>query len=137
MRKLIGVLVVVLSAVTFPAAAVAAPQPTDWCGPGESAVDLPDTVGGPQIHVIYAYPSDAPDNFGRWVTPLVRDLAAVDSWWQGQDPTRTLRLQSGDICILAGALRRAYHGVDRIIPGSSRLIPGGGRVNLTLRRALA
>ena len=29
----------------------------------------------------------------------------------------------------------AYHGVDRIVPGSSRLIPGGGRINLTLRRA--
>jgi alkylated DNA repair protein (DNA oxidative demethylase) len=54
-----------------------------------------------------------------------------------RDPTRALRLQSGDICILAGASRRAYHGVDRIIPGSSRLIPGGGRINLTLRRALA
>jgi alkylated DNA repair protein (DNA oxidative demethylase) len=52
-----------------------------------------------------------------------------------QDPTRTLRLASGDICRLGGAARRCYHGVDRIIPGSSRLVPGGGRINLTLRRA--
>jgi DNA oxidative demethylase len=51
------------------------------------------------------------------------------------DPTRTLRLNSGDICVLAGEARRAYHGVDRILAGSSRLIPGGGRINLTLRRA--
>ena len=51
------------------------------------------------------------------------------------DPTRALRLASGDVCLLAGASRRAYHGVDRIIPGSSRVVPGGGRLNLTLRRA--
>ncbi len=51
------------------------------------------------------------------------------------DPTRALRLSSGDICLLAGPARRFYHGVDRILAGSSRLIPGGGRLNLTLRRA--
>ena len=53
------------------------------------------------------------------------------------DPSRTFRLASGDICLLAGASRRFHHGVDRILAGSSRLIPGGGRINLTLRRARA
>ena len=53
------------------------------------------------------------------------------------DPTRTLRLSSGDVCLLAGPARLCHHGVDRILPGSSRLIPGGGRINLTLRRARA
>ena len=53
-----------------------------------------------------------------------------------KDPTRSFRLASGDICILAGAARLAFHGIDRVIAGSSRLIPGGGRINLTLRRAL-
>jgi alkylated DNA repair protein (DNA oxidative demethylase) len=51
------------------------------------------------------------------------------------DPTGQIRLASGDVVVLGGEARRAYHGVDRIIPGSSRLIPGGGRINLTLRRA--
>jgi alkylated DNA repair protein (DNA oxidative demethylase) len=51
------------------------------------------------------------------------------------DPTRSVRLASGDVCVLAGEARLALHGVDRIIPGSSRLVPGGGRINLTLRRA--
>ena len=51
------------------------------------------------------------------------------------DPTRSVRLASGDVCLLAGESRLAFHGVDRILPGSSRLIPGGGRINLTLRRA--
>lgn len=51
------------------------------------------------------------------------------------DPTRSLRLASGDVCLLAGEARLIHHGVDRVLPGSSRLIPGGGRINLTLRRA--
>lgn len=50
-------------------------------------------------------------------------------------PTRTVRLSSGDVCVLAGEARLAFHGVDRILAGTSRLIPGGGRINLTLRRA--
>ena len=52
-----------------------------------------------------------------------------------RDPTRSFRLASGDVCVLAGSARLAFHGVDRILPGSSRLVPGGGRINLTLRRA--
>ena len=51
------------------------------------------------------------------------------------DPTSQLRLSSGDLIMLGGEARRAYHGVDRILAGSSRLVPGGGRINLTLRRA--
>jgi alkylated DNA repair protein (DNA oxidative demethylase) len=51
------------------------------------------------------------------------------------DPTRSVRLTSGDVCLLAGPARLAHHGIDRVIAGSSRLVPGGGRINLTLRRA--
>lgn len=50
--------------------------------------------------------------------------------------TTTVRLASGDICTLAGPARLARHGVDRILEGSSTLVPGGGRLNLTLRRAV-
>ena len=53
-----------------------------------------------------------------------------------RDPTTSLKLSSGDVCVLAGAARLAFHGIDRILPGSSRLMSGGGRINLTLRRAL-
>ena len=49
--------------------------------------------------------------------------------------TALVRLASGDVCLLGGEARLAFHGIDRIIPGSSSLIPGGGRLNLTLRRA--
>ncbi len=49
-------------------------------------------------------------------------------------PTRAFRLASGDAMSLAGEGRLAFHGVDRIIAGSSTLLPEGGRINLTLRR---
>jgi DNA oxidative demethylase len=50
------------------------------------------------------------------------------------DPTRSFRLSSGDVVVLAGSERLAFHGVDRVYPGTSTLLPGGGRINLTLRR---
>lgn len=49
-------------------------------------------------------------------------------------PKQKLLLRSGDIVVLGGAARLAYHGLDRIIPGTSNLVPWGGRINLTLRR---
>lgn len=50
------------------------------------------------------------------------------------DPTRSLRLGSGDVVVLGGDARLAFHGVDRVYPGTSTLLPHGGRINLTLRR---
>jgi alkylated DNA repair protein (DNA oxidative demethylase) len=49
-------------------------------------------------------------------------------------PTRSFRLQSGDAMILSGPSRLAFHGVDRVMPGTSTLLTPGGRINLTLRR---
>jgi DNA oxidative demethylase len=48
--------------------------------------------------------------------------------------TRRLKLASGDVLMFGGPARLMYHGIDRILPGTSTLIPGGGRINLTLRR---
>jgi alkylated DNA repair protein (DNA oxidative demethylase) len=50
------------------------------------------------------------------------------------DPTRSFRLTSGDALVLGGSARLAFHGVDRIEPGTSTLLPQAGRINLTLRR---
>jgi alkylated DNA repair protein (DNA oxidative demethylase) len=47
--------------------------------------------------------------------------------------TDSVWLQSGDVVVMGGAARLAYHGVDRIRFGSSSLLPKGGRINLTLR----
>lgn len=49
-------------------------------------------------------------------------------------PTRSVRLASGDALVMEGPARDAYHGVDRILAGSSSLLKNGGRINLTLRR---
>lgn len=48
--------------------------------------------------------------------------------------TTSLKLASGDVLLFGGEARLAYHGVDRILAGSSTLLPEGGRINLTLRR---
>jgi DNA oxidative demethylase len=50
------------------------------------------------------------------------------------EPTRSFRLNSGDAFVFGGAARLAFHGVDRIYPGTSTLLAGGGRINLTMRR---
>jgi len=47
--------------------------------------------------------------------------------------TSSIWLASGDVVVMGGDARLAYHGVDRIRFGSSALLPKGGRINLTLR----
>ena len=48
--------------------------------------------------------------------------------------TQPFRIASGDVIVLGGDARLAFHGVDRVYPGTSNLLPEGGRINLTLRR---
>lgn len=52
------------------------------------------------------------------------------------DKTQSIWLSSGDVCVLRGASRLAYHGIDRVRAGSSSLLPKGGRINVTMRVAL-
>lgn len=51
-----------------------------------------------------------------------------------KDPTRSFKLQSGDVLVMGGNARMNFHGLDRILPATSTLLDGGGRLNLTLRR---
>ena len=51
-----------------------------------------------------------------------------------RDPTRSIRLRSGDAIVFGGPARLIHHGIDRLIAGSSDLLPQGGRLNLTLRK---
>lgn len=51
-----------------------------------------------------------------------------------RDPTRSIRLQSGDAFLFGGPARLVFHGIDRVLSGSSSLAPALGRINLTLRR---
>lgn len=99
--------------------------------------------------------------------PVVSVSLGDDAWFRvgglsRKDPTERLLLRSGDVVVLGGAARMAFHGVDRILPGTSDLLAGsgldggsggpsatplldgliapraaGGRINLTLRRVSA
>lgn len=50
-----------------------------------------------------------------------------------KDPTSSVLLESGDVVVMSGMARLAYHGIDRIRFGTSQLLPQGGRLNLTCR----
>jgi alkylated DNA repair protein (DNA oxidative demethylase) len=48
--------------------------------------------------------------------------------------TAAMTLASGDVVVVGGPARLCFHGIDRVLAGTSSLVPGGGRINLTLRR---
>jgi alkylated DNA repair protein (DNA oxidative demethylase) len=48
--------------------------------------------------------------------------------------SQRVKLNSGDVLMFGGPARLMYHGIDRILPGTSTLVAGGGRINITLRR---
>jgi len=48
-------------------------------------------------------------------------------------PTQKVTLESGDVMVMGGPARLAYHGVDKVLFGGSTLLPKGGRINVTLR----
>jgi alkylated DNA repair protein (DNA oxidative demethylase) len=48
--------------------------------------------------------------------------------------TESFKLASGDVLVMGGASRLCYHGIDRVLTGTSTLLKDGGRINLTLRR---
>jgi alkylated DNA repair protein (DNA oxidative demethylase) len=50
-----------------------------------------------------------------------------------RDPVISFELRSGDVLVMGGSSRLRYHGVGRVLPGTSDLLAEGGRVNLTLR----
>ena len=51
-----------------------------------------------------------------------------------RDQARKIELKSGDVVVLGGEDRLAFHGIDSVLAGTSDLLPEGGRINLTLRR---
>lgn len=51
-----------------------------------------------------------------------------------RDPAQRIELRSGDVLVMGGNSRLRYHGIDRVLAGTSDLLAEGGRINLTLRR---
>lgn len=71
--------------------------------------------------------------------PVLSVSLGDDAWFRKgglarRDPTVRVLLRSGDIMLMGGSKRLAYHGIDRILSGTSDLLAEGGRINLTLRR---
>jgi hypothetical protein len=89
-RLLVLVLAIVGAALWGAPAAFAA----GWCGSGESTVDRPDATTGAQIHAIWVVPADSADTFAAGAPKLADDLASLSTWWVGQDPTRTPRIDN-------------------------------------------
>ena len=92
MPRVIAYAVVALAAALWIAPANAAT--TTWCGGTQEVAQnrVPDLqFAATQIHVVYAIPSDGADNFAGDAALIVDDVAAMDAWWRGQDPTRTPR----------------------------------------------
>ena len=85
--------VVALAAALWIAPAHAAATAT-WCGGTQETAQnrVPELqFAQTQIHVVYAIPSDGPDNFAADAPSIVADVEAIDTWWRTQDPTRTPR----------------------------------------------
>ena len=120
-----------------------------WGPMPATLLDLWDAVAaypaGPQACLVNWYGPKA--KLGQHVDADEEDTAAPvvsvslgdDAWFRigglkRRDPAERILLKSGDVVILGGAMRRAYHGIDRIMVGTSDLIGEAGRYNLTLRR---
>ncbi|MES1198977.1 MAG: alpha-ketoglutarate-dependent dioxygenase AlkB [Pseudomonadota bacterium] len=120
-----------------------------WADIPEQVLDLWDKLTGyrapPEACLVNLYESDARMGLhvdadeDAWDAPVLSISLGDTALFRigghvRSDPTRSVRLASGDVCMLGGGARRAYHGVDRVLPGTSRLLPKGGRINLTVRR---
>jgi hypothetical protein len=86
-RSLVVILLAGVALWTAPGAFAAG-----WCGPGEASTDLKDATTGRQIHAIWAVPADGADTFAAGAPKVADDLASIEAWWQGQDPTRVPRI---------------------------------------------
>jgi len=94
LRALAFALLVGTAIVGLARPADAAVAPLTWCGADEvSANRVPNlqVSSSRQIRVVYAIPSDGVDSFAQDASPIATDIASMDEWWRGQDPTRTPR----------------------------------------------
>lgn len=128
------------------------PDGTAWPDIPDCMLNVWETVGGvsgcPDSCLINFYDSDARMGLHQdhdeadlaWpvVSISLGDEALFRVGGLSRDaPTKSIWLQSGDVAVLSGAARLAYHGIDRVKLGSSALLPNGGRINVTLRVAKA
>jgi hypothetical protein len=77
------------SGATLPA--VSARTSATWCGTPSEIDARPNVVSGNPVHWIYAIPSDGQDRLATFASRMQTDWETIDTWWRGQDPTRTPR----------------------------------------------
>jgi alkylated DNA repair protein (DNA oxidative demethylase) len=75
----------------------------------------------------------------NWTSPIVT-LSLGDSrvfgmgHTRGQRPMQWVELHSGDVVVMGGPARPAYHEVKKLLPHSSKLLRKGGRLSFTGRK---
>ncbi|MEG4248727.1 alpha-ketoglutarate-dependent dioxygenase AlkB [Microcoleus sp. Pol10D4] len=81
------------------------------------------------------------DNTERNLIPCIISISlgddcifSIGSNRSRKDPVTDITLRSGDVLILHGETRLAYHAVKKIVPGTSPLLKNNGRLNLTIRQ---
>lgn len=131
MGRLVPVVAVLVGGALWSATPAAAVTPVTWCGNDRATANrMPEVDSGPafRIHVLYATPSDGPDRFGTFASPIATDISAMDEWWRGQDSARTPRF---DLFAFPGCTTR-FGDLDL---GFARLPrPGSAYANLDLRQ---
>lgn len=79
-------------AAALVALAWAAPtQAAPWCGTSSAADRKPNIVAGYAVRVVYMIPADGENRFDQLAPVIQTDAETIDTWWQGQDPTRAIR----------------------------------------------
>ena len=125
--KVLLVVAASLAALVYAPGGLAA-APAQWCGTDQTPQDrLPEAVAGPQVHVIYATPSDGVDAAAAWAPQIVGDLTEVDAWWRGQDPTRAPRFDLYPFPGCAPGLGQLDISDFRLTSTSAQLRPTEGR----------
>lgn len=124
------------------------PSGVPWPAIPQSVEDIWAAVAGvsraPQCCLVNFYDVDAKMGLHQdrdeadFSMPVVSISLGDDALFRVGGTTRggkttSIWLASGDVAVLSGAARLAFHGIDRVRPGSSTLLPRGGRINLTLR----
>ena len=126
MKKSLLVAAALAALAIAPAGHAAGPAP--WCGTDQTPQDrVPEAVAGPQVHVIYATPSDGVDAATQWAPQIVGDLTEVDAWWRGQDPTRAPRFDLYPFPNCAPGLGQLDISDVRLASTTAQLRPVDGR----------
>ena len=85
------VLAAIAAAAFFLGTAAASAQPLP-----RSTTDRPDDLQGPQVHVIYAVPSDQPDRSFDVDGTIDGSIAAIQSWLRGQTGGQGLKIDASN-----------------------------------------